>query len=156
MPINYSELAKAFDGQQNQGGRKEGEPKTTPQPSIIEKLGTKPISQVDLQTLAMMAIAQASEQKGFESGVAATEATHNKVSQPATFYSRAQALLVDALTLPEKMDPEALLKLSQTPLEKNLDKVASASKKGATRLGKAIVGLVIANLPTEFQPKSKK
>jgi len=143
----YQKILAAW-GTNSQGhGSKEGEPKAAPAPelNLADKLGIKAIPPAQMQTLAILAVAQESETRGFEAGMEA------KKSQPNLFQSALQKFMngtegMSAEQIPPMFDPA----IKQEDI---FDKSAAAVKKTGSRILKIATAFVIANLPEELRPK---
>lgn len=156
MTTPYKEIAKAF----GQGGSSATEGannnnQTPPtEPSLAEKLGATPISQQELQALAMQAVAMQSETNGFAAGVQAEHAKQAETKKPKSIQEIAQAVLLDLVASPDTtVSAEDLLKLAQSPAERALDSAAKATTNIAGRIGRAALGYVIENLPENVKTK---
>jgi len=143
----YQKILAAW-GTNSQGhGSKEGEPKAAPAPelNLADKLGIKAIPPAQMQTLAILAVAQESETRGFQAGMEA------KKSQPNLFQSALQKFMngtegMSAEQIPPMFDPA----IKQEDI---FDKSAAAVKKTGSRILKIATAFVIANLPEELRPK---
>ena len=142
----YQKILAAWGNSQGHGS-KEGEPKAAPAPelNLADKLGIKAIPPAQMQTLAILAVAQESETRGFEAGMEA------KKSQPNLFQSALQKFMngtegMSAEQIPPMFDPA----IKQEDI---FDKSAAAVKKTGSRILKIATAFVIANLPEELRPK---
>ena len=143
----YQKILAAW-GTNSQGhGSKEGEPKAAPTPelNLADKLGVKAIPLAQMQALAMLAVAQESETRGFEAGMEA------KKSQPNLFQSALQKFMngtegMSAEQIPPMFDPA----IKQKDI---FNKSAVAAKKTGSRILKIATAFVITNLPEELRPK---
>lgn len=142
----YQKILAAWGNSQGHGS-KEGEPKAAPAPelNLADKLGIKAIPPAQMQTLAILAVAQESETRGFQAGMEA------KKSQPNLFQSALQKFMngtegMSAEQIPPMFDPA----IKQEDI---FDKSAAAVKKTGSRILKIATAFVIANLPEELRPK---
>jgi len=151
----YQKILAAW-GTNSQGhGSKEGEPKAAPAPelNLADKLGIKAIPPAQMQTLAILAVAQESETRGFQAGMEAKQAELDgkAKSQPNLFQSALQKFMngtegMSAEQIPPMFDPA----IKQEDI---FDKSAAAVKKTGSRILKIATAFVIANLPEELRPK---
>lgn len=124
-----------------------------PAPNLADKLGIKAIRPDQMQTLAMLAVAQAAETRGFQSGIDAKQAEIDAkaAQQPGIL----QSALTTFLNGTEGMDPSQIPPIFNSANKKDdvVDKTAAAAKKTTNKLLKLATAFVIANLPEELRPK---
>ena len=142
----YQKILAAWGNSQGHGS-KEGEPNSAPVPelNLADKLGVKAMPPAQMQALAMLAVAQESETRGFQAGMEA------KKSQPNLFQNALQKFMngtegMSAEQIPPMFDPA----IKQEDI---FDKSAAAVKKTGSRILKIATAFVIANLPEELRPK---
>lgn len=147
----YIAIAQAWNGSDaEQGGSKEQGPK--PAPSPVDAIGPdKVLTSAQINTLAMMAIAQQSEARGFEAGVAAKQAEVDAKNTPLSV----QSILKDFLSGPTNASPEEVQAAFALPTNDSVDKIAAVGKTAMGRLSRIATAFVLANLPEEVQSKLK-